>query len=211
MHQIHQALEEILQTLAGAPRLQSGTTAQARLREHQVLARLSRQYGVVEEELRMRLRDLRRRAKPGTVESENAEAAAIESLTSWERELLEIVLLEPEAVPAAAEVAPPDEMESPIASRIFTRCCELSRDGITPDFDRLLLEFDEPAIKNLLVDLDELGRAKTLDEKGNVKTSAEPAVRCAICLRRLSVAGISARWTSTPGSCATLSSQAMKS
>ncbi len=178
MHQIHQALEEILATLAGAPRLHSGTTAQARLREHQVLARLSRQYGVVEEELRMRLRDLRRRAKPGQTESESdSDKAAVESLTAWERELLEIVLLEPEAVPAAAEVAPPDEMESPIASRIFTRCCELSRDGITPDFDRLLLEFDEPAIKNLLVDLDEQGRAKTLDEKGNVKPTAEPSVR----------------------------------
>ncbi len=167
MHQIHQALEEILATLAGAPRLQSGTTAQARLREHQVLARLSRQYGVVEEELRMRLRDLRRRAKLGYTEGESgADKAAVESLASWERELLEIVLLEPEAVPAAAEVAPPDEMESPIASRIFTRCCELSRDGITPDFDRLLLEFDEPAIKNLLVDLDEHGRAKTIGRKG---------------------------------------------
>jgi DNA primase len=180
MHQIHQALEEMLTTLAGAPRLQAGTTTQSRLREHQVLARLSRQYGVAEEELRLRLRDIRRRTKPAGApdgESSVGQNAAPLSLTGWERELLEIVLLEPEAVPAAAEVIPPDEMESPIAERIFTRCCELSRDGISPDFDRLLLEFDEPAIKNLLVDLDEHGRAKTLDEKGNMKPAAEPAVR----------------------------------
>ena len=91
--------------------------------------------------------------------------------------MLEIVLLEPEAVIAAAEEIPPEQMESPAASLIFQRCCELSRGGITPTFDRLLLEFDDPAIKNLLVDLDEQGRAKTLDESGNFKDSAEPAAR----------------------------------
>src|SRR4029077_1113420 len=50
----------------------------------------------------------------------------------------------------------------------FERCCELSRSGVTPDFDRLLLEFDDPATKSLLVDLDEQGRAKS---------STEPAAR----------------------------------
>ena len=64
----------------------------------------------------------------------------------------------------------------------------MSRDGITPDFDRLLLEFDEPAIKNLLVDLDEQGRDKTLDETGNVKPAAEPAVRLRDLLDTLEVA-----------------------
>ena len=29
-----------------------------------------------------------------------------------------------------------------------------------PDFDRLILEFDDPSLKSLLVDLDEQGRAK---------------------------------------------------
>ena len=138
-------------------------------------------------------------------------SVAVDRLTSWERELLEIVLLEPEAVPAAAEVAPPDEMESPIAQRIFTRCCELSRDGITPDFDRLLLEFDEPAIKNLLVDLDEHGRDKTLDEKGNVKPAAEPAVRLRDLLDSLRASRKQAApLTSTRRSSASASSRATK-
>ncbi len=32
--------------------------------------------------------------------------------------------------------------------------------GVLPGFERLILEFDEPALKSLLVDLDEQGRAK---------------------------------------------------
>lgn len=166
-HQINQALEEMLTTLARAPRLQSSTSAQARLREHQVLSRLSRQFSVVEEELRARLQDLRRRqtaARPETSESTPPEKLSIDSLPAWERELLEIILLEPEGVPAAAEVVLADQFESSAAKIIFERCCELSHSGVTPDFDRLLLEFDEPAIKSLLVDLDEQGRSKTTNE-----------------------------------------------
>ena len=180
-HQVNQALEEMLSTLAAAPRLQSGTTAQVRLREHQILSQLARQFRVSEEELRLRLRDLRRRAKPGSTTddggAESEESPGLSPLSAWERELLEIVLLEPESVIAAAEEIPPEQMESPAASLIFDRCCELSRGGITPTFDRLLLEFDEPAIKSLLVDLDEQGRAKTLDESGNIKDSDEPAAQ----------------------------------
>jgi DNA primase len=162
-HQINQALEEMLTTLARAPRLQSATSAQSRLREHQVLARLSRQFGLVEEELRIRLQDLRKRAaanRPQTDDNFVPDRSAIEGIPSWERELLEVILLEPEGVPAAAELISADTLESPIAKIIYRRCCELSHSGVTPDFDRLLLEFDEPAIKSLLVDLDEHGRAK---------------------------------------------------
>jgi DNA primase len=170
-HQVNQALEQMLATLARAPRLQSATSAQARLREHQVLARLSRQFGVVEEELRARLADLRRRAKPPAEPGAATMDEAVEApkqMAAWERELLEVVLLEPEGVAAAAEVVSIDEIESGQARNIFTRCCELSQAGITPDFDRLMLEFDDPATKSLLVDLDEEGRAKS---------AAEPASR----------------------------------
>jgi DNA primase len=172
MHQANQAIEEMLTILSKSPRLQSATTAQARLREHQVLARLSRQFGVVEEELRLRLRDLRQRAKPAAAASDSEaapiEAAALHTMPTWERELLEIILLEPEGVPAAAEVVSVEQLESPAAQIVYRRCCELSRSGVTPDFDRLLLEFDDPRIKSLLVDLDEQGRSKS---------AVEPAAR----------------------------------
>jgi len=166
-HQVNQALEQMLATLARAPRLQAATSAQARLREHQVLARLSRQFGVLEEELRARLADLRKRAaasKPETNEPGAVEQPAASPMPAWERELLEVILLEPEGVAAAAEVISLEDIESAQARDIFTRCCELSQAGITPDFDRLMLEFDDPATKNLLVDLDEEGQSKSASD-----------------------------------------------
>jgi DNA primase len=168
MHAVNLAIEEMLTTLARAPRLQAGTTAESRLREHQILATLSRRFGIAEEELRNRIRDLRRRTQANNERTAAvAEAEPIEQLEAipaWERELLEIVLLEPESVSAAAEAISPEKMESAAARRIFSKCCELSHAGTTPDFARLLLEFDDPALKNLLVDLDEHGRLKTAQD-----------------------------------------------
>jgi DNA primase len=163
-HQANQAIEDMLNTLALAPRMQTSTPSQVRLREHQVLPRLSRQFNVAEEMLRERLRDLRNRAKRPEAPTDNTPNAGdnerLEPLSPLDRELLEIIILEPEAVPAIAEVIQPSEMASSTAQRIFAHCCELNRAGVTPDFDRLMLDFDEPAIKNLLVDLDERAQAK---------------------------------------------------
>ena len=189
-HQINQALEEMLTTLARAPRLQSATSGQSRLREHQILARLSRQFGVIEEELRIRLQDMRKCAaanRPQAEEDFTPDRSAIDNIPGWERELLEVLLLEPEGVPAAAEVISPDTLESPVAKIIYRRCCELSHSGVTPDFDRLLLEFDEPAIKSLLVDLDEHGRAKT---------GVEPAARLRDLLAAVRAASSTNCWIS---------------
>ncbi len=101
-HLVNVAIEEMLITMARAPRLQSGTSAQSRLREHQMLAQLSRQFNVAEEELRLRLGDLRRRSTARN-QLAAADESPLEPVSAWERELLEIILLEPEAVPAAAK------------------------------------------------------------------------------------------------------------
>ena len=46
------------------------------------------------------------------------------------------------------------------AAADFETGCRLLQVGVLPDFDRLILEFDNPSLKSLLVDLDEQGRAK---------------------------------------------------
>jgi hypothetical protein len=76
----------------------------------------------------------------------------------WERELIEIILQEPESVSRAVESIAPEQLSDPACQRIFACCRELSLAGETPNFDRLVLEFDDPAMKNLLVELDERGR-----------------------------------------------------
>ncbi len=52
------------------------------------------------------------------------------------------------------------QLASSALRRIYETCCRLLDDGVLPEFDRLMLEFDDPALKSLLVDLDEQGRAK---------------------------------------------------
>ena len=52
------------------------------------------------------------------------------------------------------------ELASPALRRIYETGCRLLDVGVLPDFDRLILEFDDPSLKSLLVDLDEQGRAK---------------------------------------------------
>jgi hypothetical protein len=42
---------------------------------------------------------------------------------------------------------------------VYETCCRLSDEGIEPSFDRLMLDFDEPAIQSLLVGIDETAQA----------------------------------------------------
>jgi len=176
-HQAQVALDGLLQTIAKAPRLREGTTSETRIRQWAMMARLARMFGINEDVLRGRLTELRDkrtavgnglRAVPGgaTARPRNAtegvpySVAALEPLNTWDRELLEILLLEPEAVTAVAEVVRPEQLSGEASRRIFSACCRLAAAGVTPDFHRLLLEFDEPQYKNLLVELDEQGHAK---------------------------------------------------
>jgi hypothetical protein len=80
----------------------------------------------------------------------------------WQRELLEILIQFPQYVNTALEQIRPEELAYPPCRRIYGKCCELSDEGIVPTFDRLMLAFDEPALKSLLVELDETGRAKQM-------------------------------------------------
>ena len=54
----------------------------------------------------------------------------------------------------------PEQLAAEPCRRIYETCCRLADAGVVPAFDRLMLEFDEPAMKNLLVELDESGQAK---------------------------------------------------
>jgi hypothetical protein len=73
---------------------------------------------------------------------------------------LEILLLKPDAVRMMADTIREEHLSSPACRRIYSAACSLASTGATPSFERLLLEFDDPHVKNLLVELDERGQAK---------------------------------------------------
>jgi DNA primase len=171
-HQTAQAVEAILATLARALPTAASANSAALVREQQVLVQIARWFGIAEETLRTRLKGLRQaataavRSTPVSNRSndQNAPPQPVQpaaKLSAWDRELIEIILCQGDLIDALLEQVHEDEIEHPIARRIYAMAAELYHDGVMPDFDRLMNATDDPAVTNLLVDCDEIGRQKT--------------------------------------------------
>jgi DNA primase len=159
VHWADQALDRLLSIIAKAQDIGA--------REQKILQQLAGRFRVEEMTVRRRVQALRRRSRSRTEprraeEAPNAEAASQrpEKIEPTERELLELLIAHPECFPAGRSQIDPLWITAESSRRIYQTCCRLLDAGITPSFDRLMLEFDHPAIKSLLVELDEGGRAK---------------------------------------------------
>ena len=163
------ALEQLLGTIAKAPRLRSDSTVDHRLREEKFLQRLARDFRVHEEQLRDRLMELRRKSPgrgavargPASTTAEGpAQPEKPGKIDVCEQELLELLLTAPEVYERIVEEIPAAQIVHPHSRVIFQKCRQLAHSGILPDFQRLLLEFEDQLIKTLLVDLDERARRR---------------------------------------------------
>jgi len=156
-HRANVALEEILATLARAPRLTEKTSAGVLLREQQVLARLSRRFDASEDVLRKRLTELRRKARRPRRQADAPVGAsyALEDIKLCDRMLIEALLAQPARLPEAQAALEPRDLASPLARKIYSKMIDLAAAGYTPDFDRLMIESEDAGMKDLLVKLDE--------------------------------------------------------
>ncbi|REJ68094.1 MAG: DNA primase [Planctomycetota bacterium] len=168
-YEANRALENVLATLAAAPRPSQVSESELRLREDQFISRLARQFNVEEGRVRVRLNEVRaataaRSARPPGLAGEPVEGMPIavedSQADAWERELIEILLQEPEAVSRAAESLRPEAIQDARLRTIYAKCCELLEAGVSAELDRLLLEFEDPAMQSMLVKLDEAGRER---------------------------------------------------
>ncbi|MGD0900562.1 MAG: hypothetical protein ABR915_22240 [Thermoguttaceae bacterium] len=107
--------------------------------------------------------------RPRQQPSPSRQAESPETVAAWrpgdpldpaERELLELLLLYPEQWPAACQRIPAEQFAAGVCRQVYETGCRLLAHGVTPAFDQLMLEIDDPAVKSLLVALDEAGRAK---------------------------------------------------
>jgi hypothetical protein len=147
--------------------LRSDTTSEDRLREEKFLQRFAALFRVSETEVRRRLTTLRRRMQDKGPAVATAAPASTEpawrpgdTIDNYERELAELLIVYPDNWSAARAAIAPGQLASSALRRIHETGCRLLDVGVLPDFDRLILEFDDPSLKSLLVDLDEQGRAK---------------------------------------------------
>jgi DNA primase len=166
-HRSAQAVEEILTALARALPAEQRATSISFVREQQVLARLSREFGLAEDVLRTRLiarrRELAARGRVRGAAKSAGDAPRVEKrwkLAAWEQELVELLLHQPEVLPRLAEVLTPEEIPSEVCRGFYVQALAAMHAGQIPSFEQLMLATDDPEAKSLLVDCDEHGREK---------------------------------------------------
>ena len=151
------ALKEIISTVGRAPRPGQSDDL---LRDSVIIRRIARDFDVPEIQARKMMSELRRpdsqRKGP-----QAAPASVRQPIDALERELLELLSQFPELIEQVALSVQPAQFVSDAARGVFAACVDLWGAGIVPDFERLLLENDDPVVKNLLVELDERGREKS--------------------------------------------------
>lgn len=163
-HRTALAVEEIIGTLARALPANAHATSSSLVREQQVFARLSRQFGIGEETLRTRLTAVRREQSSRAPRRATIQATVSTSekiaLLPWERELLELVVHEPALLPQLVDQISVDEIPHDVCRAVYAQAVNLMHAGQIPTFDQLMLATNDPEVKNLLVDCDETGREK---------------------------------------------------
>lgn len=168
VHAATEALERLLATIAQAPRLSGETNIDWRLREEKTLQRLAAFFRIEEAQVRQRLAALRRASRRRPVAPPGRGDAAAEvkagrpaaALDSWRRELFELLVVWPEGWSLVREHIAADWLSEGPAGEIFRAACRVLDRGELPDYDRLMLELEDPAIKGLLVEWDEHGHLK---------------------------------------------------
>jgi DNA primase len=161
-HAANRALERILALVAKAPRFETGATSGGMLREQQVLARLSREFGMQELFLRRRLADLRRAASGQRADSRVtvSEPATTRDLDPFEEELLEILICHAELADAALLEISLDDLRSEVAKGIFSVYQRVGEYGEALTMDRVLSELENSEWKSLLITLEARASAK---------------------------------------------------
>ena len=78
-----------------------------------------------------------------------------------ERNMLELWILDPTAIYEFWEPVAPEQFRSPITLSIYQQCCELiDHQEKLATFDNLMTAFDDPQMKNYLIELEDSGRKK---------------------------------------------------
>jgi DNA primase len=164
-HAANRALESLLTTLARSSQGPPAGQAAQRIREQQILNRLAREFRLDEGELRERVLEQRAKATAPIAPRAPEPVASLPSepkprLEPVERELFEMLLQVPAYVPVVLDRIDVTELRTSTARDIYRQVGQLAAAEVAVDFSSLLLAFDDPQMKSLLVELDESGRSK---------------------------------------------------
>ncbi len=159
----HRALEEILRTMANAPRPSSVASQSLRLREQQMLVRLARQFHVEETSLRARLLELQEQRKKRPAARQPVETPPVLApLSPTELELFQILLAHPDLAETGLEVIQSEQLTSSLAASLWRLYQHVQQQQHGFEFEQIMTVAENPMIKNTLVQLYEgaCGKAK---------------------------------------------------
>ena len=166
-HRANAAMEEMLSLLAKVPHSGLLTHESFKMRQDQILNRMSRQFGLPESSLRERLKSLRekqskliRKPEADTPAQPAKRLLRPSDLSPLERELIELIIVSPMVAPVALERVQPDWLQCDAARQMLDAYQELEFAGQSLEFDHVLIALEDPSLKSLLVTLHEQATAK---------------------------------------------------
>ncbi len=95
-------------------------------------------------------------------------AADLHSAAPCEYELLEVLIKQPDLLDEIRGLVRSQQLTQAPCRRLYETICRLSDDGQTATFERLMLEFDAPAMKAFLVELDESERTAKAEDPASL-------------------------------------------
>lgn len=183
IHRASEALDRLVGIIAKAPRLREDTKMDFRFREERMLQRLATRFRVPEADVRNRLTALRRAPgpnRPAVEPSGPATHGAPQSAAGlgvgsppgpsrarpdpWEQEVMELLVRHPECLPELRAVIRPEAFDHRGCRLVFQTACRLADEGISPVFERLVLEFEDPVLKSWLVEWDDNAAEKQVTD-----------------------------------------------
>ena len=173
------AVESVLVALAKVSTQSSLSPSQSRLREDQVVGRLSRRFGLSREVLRSRMLALRsssakRSTMPSAVDGDGSEGpqptlGIMRRLPAWDREVIEVLVGVPDGAGLIVRDVQSAELETQEGRAVLEAARRLHADGREIALAGLLLEIHDPAVQSLLVAVDETSSARApLDPRERV-------------------------------------------
>ena len=153
------AVESVLKALATASTSAATSPSQSRLREDQVVGRLSRRFGLSRDVLRSRVSTLRGQPAAGSRsrggDPGGDRPAELPKLSAWDREVIEVLVGVPEGAGLIIREVDSAELESAEGRAVLEAARRLHDGGRPIALSGLLLEITDPSLQSLLVAVDE--------------------------------------------------------
>ena len=155
------AVESVLGALANLSPQAPLSASQRRLREDQVIGRLSRRFGLARDVLRERMHELRGRSA-GSRRDVSPPPQAVEptKLPPWDREVIEVLVGVPEGAGIVVREVDSADLQSEEGRQVLAAARRLHDEGRPVALSGLLLEILDPAVQSMLVAVDEATAAR---------------------------------------------------